>query len=90
VRLKVTEALVEVTFSRRNLVSILAKLDGHPPDSACTIFKGPFDGHMLVLRGESDDVHYRAERPGLMHPETERIALGQAWVTRVTSNGEDE
>jgi hypothetical protein len=61
-----------ITLSRRNLQSILAKLDGHPPDSACTIFNGPFEGYLLVLKGEDDDVHYTDEAPGLMHPATER------------------
>ena len=29
-----------IVLSRRNLLALLAKLDGHPPDSACAIAGG--------------------------------------------------
>lgn len=67
---------LHVTLSRRNLLSLLAKLDGHPPDSACTIVSPSFYDVKVLVSGEEDEVHYAsAERLGLaagpMHPDTE-------------------
>lgn len=65
-------------LSRRNLNSLLAKLDGHPPNSACTI--GHPDDMDFWVTAEEDGIHYghpsRAEFNGIgvvgpMHPETE-------------------
>jgi len=60
-------------LSRRNLLSLLAKLDGHPPDSAC-IIGGGTDALGFFVKAEEDDVHY-ADRGypkwGEMHPDTE-------------------
>jgi hypothetical protein len=71
-----------ITLSRRNLLTLLAKLDGHPPDSACTI-QGGADAWGYFVRAEEDDVHY-FDRPafletkwGPMHPDTEQ-ALKEA------------
>lgn len=46
-----------VVLSRRNLLTLLAKLDGHPPNSACTIGGGT-DAPGLFVKAEEDDVHY--------------------------------
>jgi hypothetical protein len=64
-----------LVVSRRNLLSLLAKLDGSPSHSACTIMYGGFR-----LTAEENDVHYaHPERdlphPGAMHPDTERALL---------------
>lgn len=65
---------VTVTLSRRNLKVLLAKLDGHPWRSACTITN--YDGH-LIVKAEEDDAHYGQRQaeggpgPGPMHPDTE-------------------
>lgn len=77
-----------VMLSRRNLLTLLAKLDGHPPNSACMIGGGS-DAPKLWLMAEEDDVHYK-DRPvhegvtkfGPMHPETE-AALGRMNGRRV-------
>jgi hypothetical protein len=63
--------VIEVVLSRRNLTSLLAKLNGYPPNSACTITRdcGEF-GH-LVVRAEPDSEHYDERSPGAMHPITE-------------------
>lgn len=75
-----------VVLSRRNLMALLAKLDGHPPDSACTIGGGTAGnalGYFVVA--EEDDVHY-ADRVvpdgmtkwGPMHEDTEHaLAKGE-------------
>lgn len=56
-------------LSRRNVESLLAKLNGHPVNSACTIGR---DG--AWVRVEEDDVHYAdREAPGRMHPATETV-----------------
>ena len=73
----VTPAQIRIALSRRNLLTLLAKLEGHPPRSACTIsFPGAAEEPALVVTAEPDDLHYgrRAAPPGLMHPETE------AWI----------
>jgi hypothetical protein len=79
-RVKVTEdGCTTVTLSRRNLLTLVAKLDGNPPGSACTIGAPRAYGEFWIV-AEEDDVHYahpdRAEvvgdaRPGVMHPDTE-------------------
>jgi len=78
---RVTRTEVLVTLSRRNLLTLLAKLDGHPPNSACTIvLPGGGEGPGLVVRAEENDAHYQArpEPPGPMHPDTEaRMAAGR-------------
>lgn len=70
-----TDKIADVTVSRRNLRALLAKLDGHPPDSNCTITKMSEDlSQRLILRAEPDEKHYgdRPYPPGGMHPSTER------------------
>jgi hypothetical protein len=64
-----------VYLSRRNLLSLLAKLDGHPPDSVCTIV-GPEDD--FAVTAEEDIAHYTNPArgaavgiAGAMHPDTE-------------------
>jgi hypothetical protein len=90
-------------FSRRNLLTLLAKLDGHPPNSACKIGAPPMYGHYWA-RVEEDDVHYAhsdRDEPGVglmpagrMHPETEHgirdLALthGYAAVAPMQSDGQ--
>lgn len=66
---------LEVTLSRRNLLSLLVKLDGYPKDSACTIYTDmDTDGYILVVKAEEDDVHYdERPAPGVMHPDTEKV-----------------
>ena len=71
------EWLTKVTVSRRNLLTLLAKLDGHPSDSACSI-ECPNMYPYTLLVAEEDDVHYshlsrgeEVDRPGRMHPDTE-------------------
>jgi hypothetical protein len=68
-----TRTEVVVTLSRRNLLTLLAKLDGHPSNSACSIFLAGDEGPGLLVRGEENDAHYgnRPAPPGAMHPETE-------------------
>ncbi len=66
------QEVVEVVLSRRNLLTLVAKLDGHPPHSAATI-RGPEDKGRptLLVRAEEDGLHYRGRSPGKMHPLTE-------------------
>ncbi len=91
---KLTSAGVEVVLSERNLRSLLAKLDGHPPGSACML---EYDSRLgggyvhLVVGAEPDEVHYaNAERDfpaGTMHPETEdAVLLAEAISERDAAN----
>jgi hypothetical protein len=61
---------VEVTLSRRNLLSLLHKLDWD--GSARTIQKFA-DGIVLTVVAEDDDEHYGEYAAGVMHDETERF-----------------
>jgi hypothetical protein len=65
-------SMYEVVLSRRNLLALLAKLDGAPNGSAMAIMGGA-DAPGCIVRAEEDDVHYgdRPEGPGPMHPDTE-------------------
>lgn len=71
-----------VVLSRRNLLALLAKLDGSPPCSACTI-EAPSMYGFYAVTVEEDEPHYNhpervaaiGSKPGEMHPDTEaRIA----------------
>lgn len=56
-----------IELSRHNLMILLAKLDGYPPNSLCTIEK---DG--VFIKAVEDTCHYSQLPPGVMHPATER------------------
>lgn len=73
---------VRVTLSRRNLLSLLHKLD--MPGSARRLENNDcwengaqcaYPGTLLVLCCEDDDEHYasRSGAPGKMHPDTEKF-----------------
>lgn len=61
---------IELELTRRNLRSLLAKLDGFPPDSACTITKYD-EGHLVIVRAVEDWDHYAARPAGGVHADTE-------------------
>ncbi|MGE3413608.1 MAG: hypothetical protein AB7L91_15430 [Dehalococcoidia bacterium] len=96
-RLEMAEGLVMVTLSRRNLRSLLHKLDW--PESARAITNGdcyrdgePIGDVLLVLRAEDDDEHYAA-RPdprGLMHPRTELAITDPATTAEESQEGAEE
>lgn len=71
-----------LVVSRRNLLSLLAKLDGHPPGSMCTIGSPrDSDSPPVWLKAEEDDVHYshpsrEGAPPGPMHSDTEAMLRG--------------
>lgn len=56
-----------LTLSRRNLLTLLAKLDGHPRDSECALYREGW-----IVKAEDDAVHYLGRKPGPMHPDTEK------------------
>lgn len=60
--------LVTVELTRRNLLSLLAKLDGNPPDSYCAITKGN-----VIVKAVEDAEHYDDHEAGEMHPATEAV-----------------
>jgi hypothetical protein len=71
---------VNVELTRRNLITLLAKLDGNPRGSACTIFKAAVDSDVAVfVRAVENDEHYSDETPpGVIHEDTERAMLVRA------------
>lgn len=75
-RLEVQGGTVRLALSERNLKTLLAKLGGSPPNSACTLTYDTRDGLVLIVKAEPDEIHYaNPERdgpvPGAMHPDTE-------------------
>jgi hypothetical protein len=84
VRAEVGEKDIVVVLSRRNLLALLAKLDGQPADSACTVFRQlaktqepelrslfhAGEHGLLWVKAEEDDVHY-------VHPEREGAPPGR-------------
>lgn len=68
---KINGAAAYVTLSRRNLLTLLAKLDGNPSLSERTIHRVNEDGDVLQVTAEEDDIHYGKRRPGPMDPDTE-------------------
>ena len=60
-----------VILSKRNLLSLLAKLNGQPAGSACTIAKAAVGGSYFYVKAEEDAVHYSGRKPGPMALETE-------------------
>lgn len=63
---------IHVTLSRRNLQTLLLKLD--VDRSERTIVRRCEDGdelHYLSVKAEEDDEHYGEREPGRMHPREE-------------------
>ena len=60
---------VTVTLSRRNLLTLLSKLDQR--DSRRMITRRCEDGTQLYVRVEPDEEHYTEREPGPMSPESE-------------------
>lgn len=60
--------MVGVELTRRNLTALLAKLDGNPPDSACTLTDST--GTVYVKAVENAE-HYSDRAPGVLHDATE-------------------
>lgn len=82
-RLELDGRAIRVALSERNLKTLLAKLQGHPPDSACTLTYPTKEGYILIVTAEPDALHYaNPERdipyPGPMHPDTERKIRSQS------------
>lgn len=78
-RLRILNGEVVVTLSRRNLQVLIEKLNGNPPNSACTIYtQDDTEGLRLVVHAEEDAEHYRQRPypPGVMHPDTEDALRG--------------
>jgi hypothetical protein len=68
--LRKSDRATYVELSRKNLESLLAKLNGNPAISACTIERDTNEGYLIVHAVE-DSVAY-ADRPaGAMHEDTE-------------------
>ena len=78
---RVTRTLVEITLSRRNLLTLLAKLDGFPPGPAWIAIDSGNEVPVLVVRAEEDDKHYskRDEPPGPMSASTEQRIKEWPW-----------
>lgn len=75
-RIEEKNGVFRIYVSRRNLNTLIAKLDGFPPSSACTIAAPSMYTPPFYITAEEDDVHYshpsrQGEEAGVMHPHTE-------------------
>ena len=74
-----------IELSRRNIKSLLAKLNGHPPSSRCTLVRPCENGLYLEIKAVENDTHYSKpdREPEPMHPSTEaqlrNMKGGMAW-----------
>lgn len=69
---------IDIELTRRNLLVLLAKLDGNPPNSSCTLVKN-IDDTMVYVKAVENDEHYTDEEPpGVMHEDTERAIFSRA------------
>lgn len=69
--------VVSVTLSRRNLLTLLHKLD--VPDSQRTIRRLTDDNIAVWVRAEDDAEHYGTARtPGPVHPSSETFIAANA------------
>jgi hypothetical protein len=64
--------IAEVKLSRRNLLALLAKLDGHPAGSGKTIAREAENGWRINIVAEENPEHYGDRPAGAMEAETER------------------
>lgn len=70
------DAIVVVRLSHRNVLALLAKIDGGP-----TVRRSE-NRAVLLIFAESDERHYGSRMPGLMRPATEAFIAehgGNAW-----------
>lgn len=71
-KLEVKGDLVRVTLSKRNLLTLLTKLDHDWSAKSIYLDAEKPGGKKLLLVAESDDEHYaNRAAPGVMHPQTE-------------------
>lgn len=85
------DGLVIVTLSRRNLLTLLAKLKRGVPGVILSqdvyLHGTPVDGVMLVVRPASDEEAYRDRPAGPMQPHTEAAIL---WAEARATDAEDD
>jgi hypothetical protein len=75
-------ASITVQVSRSNLEALLAKLNGHPPDSACTLLRYDKSAECyLRIQAVEDDAHYASRDRGIMHSDTEAAMYNGAHCT---------
>lgn len=73
--MKVDSQRKVMELTRTNLMVLLAKLDGHPKNSACTIGGHP-DADCWFVKAVEDEEHYIDRPRGEMHPATEAVVRG--------------
>jgi hypothetical protein len=77
---------IHVTLSRRNLKTLLLKLD--EPASVRTLERLTEEGHFFIITSEEDDIHYGEREPGPMHPREEARLSGQCCERDVDRDGD--
>ena len=65
--IKEHNGVVGIELTRRNLKALLAKLDGNPPNSACTLVDRT---NAAYVKAVEDVEHYADRAPGALHEDT--------------------
>lgn len=66
-------ASITIELSRANLQALLAKLDGHPPDTSCVLLRYDASAQCyLRVHAVENSEHYLHRDRGIMHEDTER------------------
>lgn len=71
--LEVVGEVIKLRLSRKNIQTLLDKLNGTPPNSARTIFRST-KGWKVFVTAEENGEHYMDRTPGVMHPANESAA----------------
>ena len=62
--MKIISETRTIELTRRNLLALIAKLDGHPPGSSRIIASRDSEGRSWWVKAVEDDEHYSDARPG--------------------------
>lgn len=83
------QGYVGVTLSRRNLESLLAKLD-RPGEATRTLMRMTEDGIILTIVAEEDEQHYGDRKPGNMGQDIEvKLAASRAQRAQDSQHEDD-
>jgi hypothetical protein len=63
--------VARITLSRRNLLTLLGKLDAGAPSADLTIWRDVGGGVVIAITAEEDDTHYRSRQPAGILPDSD-------------------
>lgn len=82
-------ASITIELSRANLQALLAKLDGHPPDTSCVLLRYDASAQCyLRVHAVENSEHYLHRDRGIMHSDTEQEMANPGWCKGCTPDPE--